>query len=267
MKRSPAVAGTFYPANPSSLERFVKEFSSLGQTTVKAIGAVCPHAGYIYSGSVAGKVYSSIRIPSKVIVLGPNHTGYGTKAGIIREGTFSMPGFDMEIDKELAGAILSNTGMISEDSDSHEHEHSLEVQLPFIHHHNPSAKIVPICVMGRDYDFISSIGNAIAKAIKDSGENVLIVASSDMTHYEADNVARKKDNMAIEKVTELDPVGLLKVTREKNISMCGVIPAAIMLISAKLLGAKSAKLIDYKTSGEVTHDMDEVVGYAGIVVY
>ncbi len=267
MKRIPAVAGSFYPANPSSLERFVREFSTQEEKPIKAIAAVSPHAGYIYSGSVAGKVYSSIKVPSTVIIIGPNHTGYGTKAGIISSGTFSMPGFDMEIDRKLAAAIMQNTDLISEDSDSHAHEHSLEVQLPFIHYHNPSAMIVPICVMGRGYDFISSIGNAIAKAINDSGKDVLIVASSDMTHYESDDIARKKDKMAIEKISEFDPPGLLRVTMEKNISMCGVIPAAIMLISAKQLGAKNAKLIDYKTSGEVTHDMDEVVGYAGIVLY
>lgn len=267
MKRNPAVAGTFYPANPATLERFMKEFSVPTKKLFKAIGVVSPHAGYIYSGSVAGKVYSSIEIPETVIVIGPNHTGYGSKAGIIIEGSFNMPGFEMEIDHELAISILQNSNLIEEDSDSHTYEHSLEVQLPFIHYHNPSAKLVPLCVMGRGYDFVSSIGNAIAKAIDNSKKDVLIVASSDMTHYESDSVARKKDQLAIERIINLDPLGLIRITVEKDISMCGVIPAAIMLISAKQLGAKKAELIDYKTSGEVTNDYEEVVGYAGIVVY
>jgi AmmeMemoRadiSam system protein B len=267
MERKPAVAGTFYPANAASLERLVKEFSVPEEKRVKARGIVSPHAGYIYSGSVAGRVYASVEIPEAVIVIGPNHTGSGSKAGIISEGVFSMPGFTMEIDHELAASIMQNSDMIEEDSDSHAHEHSLEVQLPFIHYHNPSARFVPICVMGRGYDFVSSLGNALAKSIKDSGKDVLIVASSDMTHYESNEIARKKDNLAIEKVTSLDPLGLMKITIERDISMCGVIPVAIMLISAKQLGAKKAKLIDYKTSGEVTNDYDEVVGYAGIMVY
>jgi AmmeMemoRadiSam system protein B len=267
MKRNPAVAGTFYPANPSTLERFVKEFSISRQKLLKAIGVVSPHAGYIYSGSVAGKVYSSIEIPETVIVIGPNHTGYGSKAGIVLEGSFSMPGFDIEIDHELATSILQNSNLIEEDMDSHVYEHSLEVQLPFIHYHNPSAKIVPLCVMGRGYDFINSISNAITKAINGSKKDVLVVASSDMTHYEPHSVAKKKDQLAIDKIINLDPLGLLRVTVENDISMCGVIPAAIMLTSAKQLGAKKAELIDYKTSGEVTNDYEEVVGYAGIVVY
>jgi AmmeMemoRadiSam system protein B len=267
MIRTPAVAGTFYPANPASLDRLLRDFSTPEEKPVKAIGVVSPHAGYIYSGSVAGKVYSSVKIPKTVIVIGPNHTGYGSKAGILSEGSFGMPGFDMEIDHELAESILQNSDLIQDDYDSHAHEHSLEVQLPFIHFHNPSARFVPICVMGRGYDFVSSIGNALAKAIKDTGKDVLIVASSDMTHYESNDIARKKDNLAIEKVVGLDPLGLMKITVEHDISMCGVIPVAIMLISAKQLGAKKAKLIDYKTSGEVTNDYDEVVGYAGIMVY
>lgn len=267
MKRQPAVAGSFYPANPAILERLVKELAPHDQKPVKAMGAISPHAGYMYSGSVAGKVYSSIIIPSTVIVIGPNHTGYGSRGGILSSGTFSMPGFDMNIDHELAVALMKNTDFLNDDFDSHAQEHSLEVQLPFIHHYNPSAMIVPLCVMGRDYDFVSSIGNAIAKAIKETGRETLIIASSDMTHYESQDIAKIKDTLAIERILEFDVPGLLRVTAEKDISMCGVIPAAIMLFSAKKLGAKKAKLVDYKTSGQVTHDYDEVVGYAGIVVF
>ncbi len=268
MKRTPAAAGSFYPANSAALEKLVKELTpSYGGSLTKAVGIVAPHAGYMYSGSVAGKVYAAITIPATVIVIGPNHTGYGARAGIISDGTFSMPGFEIEIDEELAKAIVNNTNIITEDYDSHIQEHSLEVQLPFIHYRNPSAMLVPISVMGRNYDFASSIGSAIAKAIKETNKDVLVIASSDMTHYEADETARKKDKLAIEKLIELDAAGLLKVTAEHDISMCGVIPAAIMLTIAQKLGAENAKLIDYKTSGEVTHDYDEVVGYAGIVVY
>ncbi len=266
MKRTAAVAGAFYPANAPSLEKLVKQYTIADKESVKAIGVVSPHAGYVYSGSVAGRVYASIRIPSDVIIIGPNHTGYGSRAGIISEGVFDMPGFGMEIDTELASLIMNNTGIVTEDHEAHAAEHSLEVQLPFIHFKNPETKIVPICVMGRGFDFVRSIGEAIAAAVKSSKKDVLIVASSDMTHYEPDAIARKKDRLAIDKVLSLDPKGLLQVTSEHDITMCGVIPAAIMLVSAKLLGAKEAKLVDYKTSGDVTKDFEEVVGYAGIII-
>lgn len=267
MKRNAAVAGTFYPANPSTLEKLIKEFSAPSEKKIKAFGVVSPHAGYIYSGSVAGKVYARIEIPDTVIVLGPNHTGYGSKAGIISEGSFYLPGFNMAINQQVAQLIKKNSNIIEEDIESHTYEHSLEVQLPFIHYHNPSAQLVPICIMGRGYDFVNSIGNSIAKAIKEYGKDVLIVASSDMTHYESDTITRKKDNLAIQMVLNLDPLGLIKITNEKNITMCGVIPTAIMLTASKQLGAKKAELVDYKTSGEVTNDYDEVVGYAGLIVY
>ncbi len=267
MKRSPAVAGTFYPANPDNLERLVRELTPQDHKPIRAVGAVSPHAGFIYSGSVAGMVYASIEIPDTVIVIGPNHTGYGSRAGIIPGGTFAMPGFTVDIDHELADAIMQNSTLLQDDFDSHAHEHSLEVQLPFIHYRNPAAKIVPLCVMGRGYDFVNSLGSTIAKAISDSGKRALIVASSDMTHYEPQAVAQKKDNLSIQKILDLDAAGLLKVTEEEDISMCGVVPTAIMLISARQLGAQKAKLIDYRTSGQVTHEYDEVVGYASIAVY
>lgn len=267
MKRTPAVAGTFYPAHAATLERLVGELSSpSGQQRIHAIGVVSPHAGYIYSGSVAGKVFARVRVPDTVVVIGPNHTGYGGRASIVADGTFAMPGFDMKIDRELAAALLENSDIIEEDPSAHKHEHSLEVQLPFIRFHNPAASIVPLCIMGRGFDFVSAVGNALAKSIRDAGRQVLIVASSDMTHYEPDAHARKKDALAIGMVTGLDPRGLLKVTAEHDISMCGVVPVAIMLVSALKLGATKAELVDYATSGEVTKDFDEVVGYAGIVV-
>lgn len=266
MKRTPAVAGTFYPAHAATLEKMVGELSPPGQKRLQAIGVVSPHAGYIYSGSVAGKVFASVRVPDTVIVIGPNHTGYGGRASILSGGTFTMPGFDMDIDHDLSASILKNSDIIEEDAAAHIHEHSLEVQLPFIHYHNPSAVIVPLCIMGRGFDFVSAVGSTLAKSIRDSGKQVLIVASSDMTHYETDERARKKDALAIEKVIGLDPQGLLKVTAEHDISMCGVIPVAIMLVCAQKLGAAKGKLIEYRTSGEVTKDFEEVVGYAGIVV-
>ncbi|MCL4558361.1 MAG: AmmeMemoRadiSam system protein B [Deltaproteobacteria bacterium] len=267
MKRTPAVAGTFYPADPESLEKLVRELTVHDREPIRAVGAISPHAGYLYSGGVAGMVFSSIAVPETVVVIGPNHTGYGRRGGILSSGTFGMPGFDVAIDRELAGAIMENTELLKEDADSHTHEHSLEVQLPFIHHHNPSAMIVPICVMGRGIDFVSSIGSAVARAIQDTGRDALVIASSDMTHYEPQEIAQRKDNIAIGRVLELDAAGLLRVTAENDISMCGVIPAAIMLVCAVELGANRARLIDYRTSGQVTHDYDEVVGYAGIAVY
>lgn len=265
MVRSPAVAGQFYPANPSILEKEVSSYTKEVKRE-NAIGVIAPHAGYIYSGKVAGGVYSRINIPKDVIIIGPNHTGLGVPEAVMCTGTWQMPNGNIEINSDLAGAIVANSKYLKDDHLAHLNEHSLEVQIPFLQRIRKDIRIVPIAMMSMDYAICQDIGHAVARAVKSFKEPVLIVASSDMTHYESDKSAREKDKKAIGRVLALDPEGLLKTVRENRITMCGVIPATIMLIACKELGAKKAELVDYATSGETSGDYEQVVGYAGMIV-
>ena len=265
MVRSPAVAGQFYPANPSILEREVSSYTKEIKRE-NALGVISPHAGYIYSGKVAGGVYSRINIPKDVIIIGPNHTGLGEPEAVMCSGTWKMPNGNIEINSDLAGAIVANSKYLKDDHLAHLNEHSLEVQIPFLQRFRKDIRIVPIAMMSMDYNVCLDIGHAVATAVKSFKEPVLIVASSDMTHYESDKSAREKDKKAIDRVLALDPEGLLKTVRENRITMCGVIPATIMLIACKELGAKKAELVDYATSGETSGDYEQVVGYAGMIV-
>ncbi len=265
MSRSACVAGQFYPAGAVELEAVVREFLT-GGPAQKAVATVAPHAGYIYSGAVAGAVFSSIEIPDAIILIGPNHTGLGPRVSVMARGAWEMPFGRMEINEGLGAMLLGSAGLFSDDSEAHLREHSLEVELPFIHYLNPDASFVPITVMQAGYGECVEAGAAIAKAVSAYGKEVLIVVSSDMNHYESDSRTRKKDNLAIEKVLSLDAKGLLETTSQEGISMCGVIPAAIAIEAAKRLGAKAAKLVKYATSGDTSGDLDHVVGYAGIVI-
>ena len=265
MLRSPAVAGQFYPANPTILEKKVSSYTKEVKRE-NALGVISPHAGYIYSGKVAGGVYSRINIPKDVIIIGPNHTGLGEPEAVMCSGTWQMPNGNIEINSDLAGAIVANSKYLKDDHLAHLNEHSLEVQIPFLQRFRKDIRIVPIAMMSMDYAICQDIGHALARAVKSFKEPVLIVASSDMTHYESDKSAREKDKKAIDRVLALDPEGLLKTVRENRITMCGVIPATIMLIACKELGAKKAELVDYATSGETSGDYEQVVGYAGMIV-
>ncbi len=269
MKRQPSVAGQFYPGTEASLRKEVQRLIGMGKggAKEKAIGIVSPHAGYIYSGAVAGCVFSSIEIPETIIILGPNHTGIGTKFSLFKEGIWNTPLGDVEIDNELAEIILKKCKFLREDSKAHMREHSLEVQLPFMQYlKGADFKIVPMVLSAYNLDAYQDIGNSIASAIKQLKKEALIVASSDMTHYEDQKSAERKDKIAIEAILNLDEIQLINKVEALNISMCGYIPAAVMLIAAKGLGAKQARLIKYQTSGDATGDYSAVVGYAGIVV-
>lgn len=266
MKRKPAVAGQFYPASSQDLSRQVEGFITPDAEKENAIGIVSPHAGLIYSGEVAGEVYSKIRIPHTIILIGPNHTGLGRPVSIMSSGSWQMPTGELNINEEIAGRLKEKTGLIEEDTAAHTMEHSLEVQLPFILHFSEDTMIVPITMMTDSLDVCREVGEAIADVIRESDYPILIAASSDMSHYETDTTARRKDNMAIEKILDMDPEGLYATVINENISMCGIIPVATMLYTAKKLGAKESRLIKYMTSGETSGDLDYVVGYAGIIV-
>lgn len=265
MIRKPCVAGRFYPSDPKTLEKDVEGYLK-ERTKLSAIAIIAPHAGYIYSGAVAGEVYSSVEVPDNIILIGPNHTGMGEKISVMNEGAWEMPTGRVSIDPELAGLILGASTLFSADIEAHRAEHSLEVQLPFIHALNKNASIVPITVMMASRRECAVAGRAIAAAIASFAKKVLIVVSSDMNHFESDRDTRVKDKEAIDAVLKLDAGGLLAVTSDKDISMCGVLPAAIAIEASVALGAKEARLVKYATSAEVSGDPDSVVGYAGIVI-
>ncbi len=262
MIRRPAVAGQFYPDNPGTLEEVVRAYMRDDREEYYR-AVIVPHAGYIYSGQTAGRVFATTRIPQSIILIGPNHTGLGEKVSLMAEGSWEIPLGVVDIDEELAERLLSYP-VFSRDSKAHAYEHSLEVQLPFIYLKNPRASIVPVTVMPLAYEECVELGTALADAIRDYGREVLIVISSDMNHYESEDVTRQKDMMAIERILALDPEGLYTVTRSKNITMCGVVPAVAGIVAVRELGGREATLIEHTTSARTSGDYDHVVGYAGI---
>lgn len=266
MIRKPAVAGRFYPSSPDAIKRQIKEFIVEPEEKIDARGIISPHAGYIYSGAVAGAVYSHINIPEVVIILGPNHTGLGETVSIITSGEWELPFGNVKINDSLANAILSYSRYIRDDNIGHLHEHSLEVQIPFIQYFKKHFEIVPISMMTMDYEICEDVGVAISEAVKKSAKTSLIIASTDMTHYESHESAKSKDKKAIEQILKLDPKSLFDTVKKNNISMCGIAPSTAMLIACKNLGANEAKLIKYMTSGDVSGDYDQVVGYAGLII-
>jgi len=263
MIREPVVAGSFYPEKSEKLKEEILSFISKEKEKTPAIGVVAPHAGYIYSGKTAASVYSRIVSPDTFIILGPNHTGMGKPCAISTFRAFKTPLGDCLIDRELTDNLL-NTGVFEEDHLSHLYEHSIEVQIPFLQVLFPHFKIVPICMMPSDLNFYKEVGDAISSCIK--GLSCTIIASSDMTHYEPEEIAREKDNSAIDAILKLDEDLLIKRIREESISMCGYVPVSVMIKAVKGLGAKEASLIEYTTSGDVSGDKSSVVGYAGIIV-
>jgi len=266
MLRKPAVAGQFYPADADRLRAFLEGAVAPESAPVDAVGVVSPHAGYVYSGKIAGAVFGRVRVPEAVVLLGPNHTGMGTPASIVSRGAWATPLGPAPIHEGLADALKSGGALFEEDALAHTHEHSLEVQLPFLLHRNPSVRFVPIAFALRDPVEVEEAGEAVAEAVSAWPEPVLLVASSDMTHYEPHDRAREKDAVAIERVLALDARGLLDTVKRFGITMCGAVPTAVLLVAARQLGATRGELVTYATSGEVSGDYGSVVGYAGIVI-
>jgi hypothetical protein len=266
MIREPAVAGRFYPADVRELTRQILQYSPDTATRVRALGCMVPHAGYMYSGHVAGAVFSALELPERFIILCPRHYPEGQALAILSEGAWRTPLGEAAVDSELAVELKRACNLLHEDSAAHRHEHSLEVQLPFLQKLKGSFRFVPIALGTDRFASFESLGRAVAEVIAQHAEPILIVASSDMNHYEPDDVTRVKDRKAIDRILALDPRGLYDTVRREGITMCGYGPAVAMLTAATSLGATKADLIRYATSGDVSGDRDEVVGYAGIVV-
>ena len=268
--RHPAVAGRFYPGDPEDLRAEVRSYLTQSESKnvapIRAIGCIAPHAGYMYSGHVAGAVFAHIEIPPLCVVLCPNHTGIGRVLAIMCEGSWETPLGEVAIDEQFAASLMQRFPSLEEDLAAHRAEHGAEVELPFLQLRQPHLRFVPIAIGTGRFEPLEELGLALSDVIKAQSEPVLIVASSDMNHYESDEVTRVKDHRAIERILTLDPRGLYETVTQQDISMCGFGPAVTMLTAARQLGAKSAELVKYATSGDVSGDRHMVVGYAGVVV-
>ena len=266
MARLPAVADRFYPGSHAALSREVKDLiGTIPADQKKALAIVSPHAGYIYSGRLAAETIRQVIIPETVIILGPNHHGQGAEIALSTT-TWEMPMGNVPIDMDLAERILAHSPQIKEDEVAHRFEHSLEVQIPFLQEMQKQLSIVPLVISTISYPTCIEVATVLAESIKESGKDVLIVASSDMTHYESRRAASQKDSLALDKLLGLDPAGLYRIVVDERITMCGFIPATIALLASMQGGARQTRLVRYTDSGEVSGDTEQVVGYAGVII-
>ena len=268
--RRPAVAGRFYPAQPEVLTRQLEQYlasdDAASGKVEGALGCVVPHAGYMYSGHVAGAVFQRLPARAAYIILCPNHTGRGAPLAIMSSGEWQTPLGNVRVDVKLARDLGRSCHLLMEDAEAHANEHSLEVQLPFLQHSVGEFSFVPIAIGVSRYAALEALGHGMAQTLRRFPGPVLIIASSDMNHYEPDDVTRLKDHKAIDRILALDPANLYEVIRREDISMCGFGPTIAMLTAAKDLGASRAELVRYATSADTSGDRSAVVGYAGIVV-
>jgi AmmeMemoRadiSam system protein B len=265
--REPVVSGYFYPSGKAHLLRMLETFIERDTQKEKVIACMVPHAGYIYSGKTAGITYSRIEIPESIIILGPNHTGYGEPYSVSDHDKWLTPLGEVEIDKEIRDLLVEKSRYLQKDEIAHIREHSIEVQIPFLQFLRKNIKIVPITLMGYvDNPAWFEIGEDIAEVIKEVNRDVLIVASSDMTHYQPHKVAEEKDNYVIEAICMLDEDEVIRRIEEKDVSMCGYSGVIVSIVASKILGAKKGQLIYYTTSAETSKDYSEVVGYAGVII-
>ena len=267
--RPPAVAGAFYEGTPERLTRQVDACIAANPpfaTKEQFIAAVVPHAGLMYSGHVAAAFYGRAELPKRFIILCPNHTGLGHFAAINRDGAWRTPLGDASIDTPLADALMARSPMLAADTRAHAREHSLEVQLPFLQRLLGEFTFVPICLGADRYELAEEVGEAVAHVVRNTAEPVGILASSDLNHYENQQVTLRKDQLALDQVLALDPRKLWDTVETSNISMCGYIPTTTMLIAARTLGAKNATLLKHATSGDINGDYERVVGYGAVLI-
>jgi AmmeMemoRadiSam system protein B len=264
--RPPAVAGMFYEGRPERLRLNVESLFPADVEPEPAFGAIVPHAGYVYSGPVAGAVYARVRIPRTVVILCPNHTGRGVPASLEPSDAWRTPLGDVPVNRFLSERMRELSPSLLPDTRAHAREHSLEVQLPFLQARREDVEIVPICLGEPDLELCREIGHALAQLRAEEAEPPLLLASSDMNHYESRRIGRAKDERALARIQALDPEGLFTTVRTEQISMCGFLPATALLFAAREAGAKEARVVARRDSGDETGDTDSVVGYAGVVI-
>ncbi len=265
--RQPAVADRFYPGTAKALSQTVTKLFPATQKAnkSKALAVVSPHAGYVYSGALAAKTLSAVEIPETVIILGPNHHGQGAPISLSTE-TWNMPLGTVPVDMEIANQLLDISEHIKIDETAHRFEHSLEVQVPFLQMLQQNLNIVPLVLSQISYPLCEEVAESLARVIQGSNKELLIVASSDMSHYEPRRIAEGKDRSALKCIERLDPYQLYRTVIDNHISMCGIIPVVIAILAAKACGAKNASLVGYTDSGYTSGDSNQVVGYAGVVI-
>jgi AmmeMemoRadiSam system protein B len=264
--REPTVAGQFYPSDPDELRGIIRSFARKSEPMLEAKAIVVPHAGYVYSGSVAGEVFSAVRLPHRIILIGPNHSGRGAALALAPVGAWHMPLGTAWIDVEMNRSLLAECPGLTEDPSAHRSEHSLEVQIPFLQVLQPDFTFSAICIGTIEYSVLEALGHAMARTIRAMQELVLLVVSSDMTHYETAEDADRQDHFAIDRIRAVDANGLYQIVMEKDITMCGFAPAVAALVACRDVGASSGRLIRYTNSGEASGDYTSVVAYAGMAV-
>jgi AmmeMemoRadiSam system protein B len=267
MLRLPAVAGRFYPSDPAELTGLVHSYTTTIPKPEPARARAClvPHAGYVYSGHVAGAVFARIALPKRILILGVRHYPRGEPAAILSSGAWQTPLGDVPIDEALAGALRKACPLLREDSVAHNAEHSLEVQLPFLQVLVPDFTFVPVALGTVRFEDLVIVGEAIAKVLETFEEEVFLLTTSDLNHYEDDATTRVKDRKAIDQLLAQDARGLYDTCRKEEISMCGLGPAVAMLTALKALGVRKSDLVKYATSADVSGDRHAVVGYAGMI--
>ncbi|MCS7108315.1 MAG: AmmeMemoRadiSam system protein B [Sulfolobales archaeon] len=280
LKRTPVVAGSFYESSQAKLIDRIKWcfIHELGPRNLPEVGArrreshgyVVPHAGYMYSGPVAAHTYFRVAVegkPEAFVLLGPNHTGIGTAVSIYDRGLWSTPLGDVEVDSDLAQEILRNSNYVDVNYDAHKYEHSIEVQLPFLQFIFKNFKIVPIVIAYQVPEIAKDLARSIANASNKLGRDVVVLASSDMSHYEPQTTAYEKDREVLEHIVKLSPEDVFDVVNERNVSMCGVGPVMALLYYARSMGGSRGEVLKYATSGDITGDLDAVVGYASVRIF
>jgi MEMO1 family protein len=270
--RHAAVAGKFYPDDPTTLDADVQRYLAAAGPARRRIAVLAPHAGYVYSGGVAGRVFGATEVPKRVVVLAPNHTGRGRLDGgaVWARGAFELPGgASVAVDEELCERLLREAGALCADEhEAHRYEHALEVELPFLRARRADFVLTPVVLGPLDARECERVGQALARAVASlgGGDDVLVVASSDMNHYASDEETRRIDPHAIAPLVALDGERLYRTCDDEDISMCGVVPATAMLAYARARGATRGELVAYATSAEAFGDTRRVVGYAGVTV-
>jgi AmmeMemoRadiSam system protein B len=270
MKRNVVVAGTFYESDPKKLKKYLKNLLSTSSLTLdehekEPLAVMVPHAGYSFCGKVLSDIYQGIKVPNRVIILAPNHTGLGQAVSVSPAACFETPIGNIKNDKEI-GRLLVETGPFVWDELAHLQEHAIEVHLPLLLTKNPKVKVTAVCLRTNGFQACEEMGNKLAAVLASISEPVLLIASSDMNHHEPCNVALRKDRMALDRISDIDPRGLFTAVVEHNVSMCGLVPMVVVLVAAKAQGAKHARVVSYCTSGDHNGDMSSVVGYAGVIV-
>ena len=267
--RPPAVAGTFYAGQADALRRDVRSHLSPAALAEPAFGAVVPHAGFIYSGPVAGAVYARVVVPQTAIILCPNHTGRGAPAAVDPSDAWRTPLGDVPVDRPLVRRLLELSPSLVEDGLAHSKEHSLEVQLPFLQVLRPDISFVPVCLGAPDLELCREVGLALATLAAEKAEEeepLLLLASSDMNHYESREIGRRKDSKALARIEAVDPEGLFRTVLSEHITMCGFLPATALLFAARASGIGQASVVARRDSGDETGETDSVVGYAGVIL-